>query len=443
MNIRQTAEAVTTEPCELSAVAAAAAIARGELTSVALVTSLLNRIAERREAVQAWVYLDPEKALAEARAADARTADVLAPSGPLHGVPVGLKDIINVAGMPTRFNSPIYPDYIPFANSACAAMIRKAGGFILGKTVTTEFANRHPGPTMNPHDPARTPGGSSQGSAAAVADRQVPLAIGTQTSGSIIRPAAFCGIVGYKPSFGEISRVGVKPHSGTLDTLGLCARSVGDVELLRAVLVGIPYEPVAPATGRLRVAICRDHWDAAEPAARASVESVARLMEASGAEIGELVLPPALFQGWQEDHRRIANFEAARGFGHEKRLHRDKLSREFYEGRVLDGEMCSVDDYIAAQRRSEAMRVWIEGALEDIDVVLTPAAAGEAPLGLARTGDAGFNSLWTLLYTPSLTLPCGRGPAGMPLGVQLIGRRFEDERLFAIASAVEQMLARV
>ncbi|MFT0858615.1 amidase [Ancylobacter sp. G4_0304] len=437
MNIRQTATvALASEPCDLGATEAAAAIAKGALSSRELVESCLARIAERDGEVRAWAHLDPEQALADARAADA-----VPPKGPLHGVPVGLKDIINVAGMPTRFNSPIYPDYVPVADSACAAMIRRAGGLILGKTVTTEFANRHPGPTMNPHNRAHTPGGSSQGSAAAVADRQVPLGIGTQTSGSIIRPSAFCGIVGYKPSFGEISRVGVKPHSGTLDTVGLCGRSVADVELLRAVLVGIPYEPVAPSGLKLRVALCRTaEWEQAEPSTRDAIEAAARLLAEAGAGITELELPEAVFSGWQDDHRRIANFEAARSFGHEKRLFLDQLSRDFYEGRVRDGERCRVEDYIASQRRAEAMRVWIEGAMEEIDLILTPAAAGEAPAGLAKTGDARFNSLWTLLYTPCVTLPFGHGPAGLPLGLQLVGRRFEDERLFAIAAAVESLL---
>nr|WP_281493657.1 amidase [Ancylobacter koreensis] len=431
------APAAATEPCDLSATEAAAAIAARELSSQELVASCLNRIARRDDAVRAWAHLDPEQALARARAADARP-----PSGPLHGVPVGLKDIIDVAGMPTGFNSPIYPGYVPAADSACAAMIRKAGGLILGKTVTTEFANRHPGPTRNPHDPARTPGGSSQGSCAGVADRQVPLGIGTQTSGSIVRPAAFCGIVGYKPSFGEVSRVGVKPHSGSLDTLGLCGRSVGDVELLRAVLVGVPYRPEAPSCLSLRVALCRgESWEAAEPCSRQAVEETAAALVQAGAELRELELPPAIFGGWLDDHRRIANFESARSFGHEKRLFADKLSRDLYEGRIRDGERCTVDDYIAAQRRAEAMRGWMDEAFDNFDVVLTVAAAGEAPLGLAHTGDARFNSLWTLLYTPCLTLPRGTGPNGMPLGIQLVGRRFEDERLFAIAGGVERLIA--
>jgi amidase len=425
----------TSRPSDLSAVDAAAAIARGELSSQELVASCLQRIAERDDAVMAWAHVDPDGAMAQARAADAKES-----VGPLHGVPVGLKDIIDVAGMPTRFNSPIYPEYVPRADAACAAMIRKAGGLILGKTVTTEFGNRHPGPTRNPHDPSRTPGGSSSGSAAAVGDRQVPLSIGTQTSGSIIRPSAFCGVVGYKPSFGEISRVGVKQQSGSLDTLGLCGRRVADVELLRAALAGIPYQPEAPHGFGFKMALCRpSDWDTAEACSREGVERAASDIEAAGAEVVELKLPTDLFGGWLDDHRRIANFEGARNYGHEKTLFKEKLSKDLYEGRILNGERCPVEEYIAAQRKAEAMRAWMDDAFEQFDVILTLSSAGEAPRGLAHTGDARFNSLWTMLYTPCLTIPRGFGPNGMPLGIQLIGRRFEDEKLFALASSIESL----
>ena len=433
MNMTMTVE--TSRPSDLSAVEAAAAIARGELSSQELVASCLERIAERDDAVKAWAHFDPDEAMAQARAADAKEA-----AGPLHGVPVGLKDIIDVAGMPTGFNSPIYPGYVPTADAACAAMIRKAGGLILGKTVTTEFGNRHPGPTRNPHDPSRTPGGSSSGSAAAVADRQVPLSIGTQTSGSIIRPAAFCGVVGYKPSFGEISRVGVKQQSGSIDTLGLCGRTVADVELLRAALVGIPYRPEAPHGFRFRMALCRPYdWDTAEACSREAVEKAASDIEAAGAEVFELKLPTDLFGNWLDDHRRIANFEAARNYGHEKTLFKEKLSKDLYEGRIANGERCTVEEYIAAQRKAEAMRAWMDDAFDEFDAVLTLSSAGEAPRSLTNTGDAKFNSLWTLLYTPCLNIPRGLGPNGMPLGIQLICRRFEDEKLFAFASSIENL----
>ena len=370
----------------------------------------------------------------------ARAADATAPVGPLHGVPVGLKDIIDAYGMPTRFNSSIYPDYWPDADSACAALIRQAGAIIMGKTATTEFANRHPGPCRNPLDLARTPGGSSSGSAAGVADHQVSLSLGTQTSGSIIRPAAFCGIVGFKPSFGEISRVGVKQQSGSLDTLGLCARSVSDIGLLQSVLTWQPYQAVVASGFKLRIKLCRPpEWEQASAESRKAVEAAASALEQAGATLDELVLPPALFDDWQTQHRRIANFESARNFAFEKSRHREKLSKALYEGRIRDGEACTLEQYVAVQRKADAMRSWYDEAIADVDAVVTLSSAGEAPLGLEGTGTATFNSLWTLLYAPCITLPAGLGPAGMPLAVQLVGRRFADEALLGVAAAVEQM----
>jgi Asp-tRNA(Asn)/Glu-tRNA(Gln) amidotransferase A subunit family amidase len=232
----------------------------------------------------------------------------------------------------------------------------------------------------------------------------------------------------------------VKQQSGSIDTLGLCGRTVGDVELLRAALVGIPYRPEAPHGFRFRMALCRpSDWDTAEACSRDAVERAASDIEAAGAEVIELKLPVDLFGGWLDDHRRIANFEAARNYGHEKTLFKDKLSKDLYEGRIVNGERCTVQEYIAAQRKAEAMRAWMDDAFDQFDAVLTLSSAGEAPRSLTNTGDARFNSLWTLLYTPCLTLPHGFGPNGMPLGIQLVCRRFEDEKLFALASSVESL----
>lgn len=426
-----------TDPARLSAGEAADAIAAGTLTSEQLVRACLDRIADRDATVRAWAHLDADLALAAARAADRS-----APRGPLHGVPVGLKDIIDTYDMPTACNSPIWANRRPYADSAVAALIRAAGGIILGKTVTTEFANRHPGETRNPLNPAHTPGGSSSGSAAAVADFQVPLALGTQTSGSIIRPGAFCGIVAYKPSFGEVSRVGVFQQSGSLDTLGLCARTVGDIERLRAVLVGIPFTAAPPLASPPRIGLCRTpQWNEASPAAQAALEEAARVLAAAGATLVPFDLPPALFSDWLSVHRRIANFESARNFAHERHRHRNLLSPALGEGRIRDGEATPLDAYVAAQRSSEAMRGWAEEAFGGLDAVITLAAEGDAPLGIGATGSATFNSLWTMLYTPCLTIPYGTGAAGLPLGLQLVSARHEDERLFAVAHWAGRALA--
>jgi amidase len=356
-------------------------------------------------------------------------------------VPVGVKDIIDVAQMPTRCNSPIYQDNVAKTDAACIALIKDAGGIILGKTVTTELANRHPGPTKNPHDSSRTPGGSSSGSAAAVADHQVPVALGTQTSGSVIRPSAYCGVVGYKPSFGVVSRAGVKELSGSLDTVGLCARTIGDVALMRAVLAGVPYEPISRIDTKLRVGVCFPPGiERAEQYARRVVELAAESITASGMNVSELVLPDKIFGDWLLHHGRIVGFETTRSLTFEKTNHRRDLSQEILEGHIKDGELCTYDDYVESQRKSDEMRGWIESEFSNFDVILTLSTAGEAPLGLAYTGDATFNSLWTLLHTPALTLPFGRGPSGMPIGVQLVGRRFNDEKLLMTASAIEEIL---
>src|SRR5215510_5440760 len=243
----------------LTASEAAARLAAGTLTAEALVRDLLER-AQTRAGVKAWVWLDPEQALAQARAADRAGRP-----GLLAGVPVGVKDVIDTVDMPTQHGSPIYRGNRPYADAACVALIRAAGGVIFGKTVTTEFANRHPGPTVHPHNPAHTPGGSSSGSAAAVADFQVPLALGTQTGGSTIRPAAFCGVIGYKPSFGEFSRVGVKMQCHNLDTLGVICRRLDDVALMRAVLTAQDLKRVDRASAAPRIGFCRTpQWEHAD-----------------------------------------------------------------------------------------------------------------------------------------------------------------------------------
>src|SRR5215471_14268218 len=240
-----------TAPNELSAAAAIAQLASGELTAEALTRACLDR-AEERAPVKAWTWLDPAQALAQARAADRAGRP-----GLLAGLPIGVKDVIDTFDMPTQHGSPIYRGNRPFADAACVALTRMAGGTILGKTVTTEFANRFPGATVNPHNPAHTPGGSSSGSAAGVADFQVPLGFGTQTGGSTIRPSAYCGVIGYKPSFGEFSRVGIKLQCQNLDTLGLICRSLDDIALMRAVLIDMPYRTIDRGTGAPRIAVCR------------------------------------------------------------------------------------------------------------------------------------------------------------------------------------------
>jgi amidase len=416
----------------LTASAAAARLAAGTLTAETLIRDCLER-ALARASVKAWVCLDPEQAVAQARAADRAGR-----SGLLAGVPVGIKDVIDTVDMPTQHGSPIYGGNRPFADAACVALIRAAGGVIFGKTVTTEFANRDPRETVNPHNPAHTPGGSSSGSAAAVADFQVPVGLGTQTGGSTIRPAAFCGVIGYKPSFGEFSRVGIKMQCHNLDTLGVICRSLDDVALMRGVLLAVDPQPVDRATAAPRIGFCRTPaWNHADAGTQALLERTAARLAAAGATVREVALEPADIL---DHHRRIFEFEAARNYAYEYEVHGDKLSSALRDGLLTPGRALPLSAYIEAIETAEAFRRRLDDLFAEFDVLLAPSAVGEAPEGLTSTGDARFNAIWTLAWTPCVTLPAGTGRKGLPLGIQLVGPRFRDEALLDAAAWVEARL---
>ncbi|HVB17198.1 MAG TPA: amidase [Stellaceae bacterium] len=424
-----------TGPNRLSAAEAIAQLGTGGLTAEALTRACLDRANERKD-VKAWEWLDPAQALAQARAADRDGRP-----GLLAGLPVGVKDIIDTADMPTGHGSPIYRGNRPFADAACVALLRMAGGTMMGKTVTTEFANRFPGATVNPHNPAHTPGGSSSGSAAAVADFQVPAALGTQTGGSVIRPAAFCGIVGYKPSFGEFSRSGIKLQCHNLDTLGILCREVADLPPLRAALLAAPLRPIDRISAAPRIGLCRTPaWERAEPAAQALIERAASRLATAGARVTEVSFAPA-FATILEHHRRIFNFEASRNYAYEYEQHNEQVSRVLRDTVLTPGRELPLAAYVEAIETAEAFRRHLDDIFADVDILLTPSAAGEAPEGLGSTGDPSFNSIWTLAWTPCVTLPAGLGPKGLPLGVQLIGRRFGDEALLDAAAWVAARLA--
>ena len=412
------------EPHRLTALRAGAAIAAGQLTSVALTEACLARIAERDDAVGAWIHLDPEAALDEARKRDSEE-----PRSALHGVPVGVKDIIDTHDMPTCYGSPIYsPGTRPAWDASCVALLRNAGMTVLGKTVTTEFAMRHPGKTRNPSDPGRTPGGSSQGSAAGVADHQVPLAIGTQTAGSVIRPASFCGAVGYKPTFGLIHRSGVKPLSESLDTIGSLARSVEDAAAFARAMAGLPFSTVEPA--RARFALCRSPaWPEVQPASEAAME---RAVGAAGDRIPAIELPSPC-----EDlliaHDVIMAYEAARALAHEHFNHADELSEAILKV-IGTGEAFFHTRYLWARDVQAGAAAAFNDIFGGTDVLITPAAPGEAPEGLGWTGTPEFNRIWTTIGAPCVTLPGVAGPNGMPVGVQLVGRPGHDDALLAAAA---------
>jgi Asp-tRNA(Asn)/Glu-tRNA(Gln) amidotransferase A subunit family amidase len=413
---------------ELTASQIVAAIAPGRTTCEAVMRACLDRIAARDADVQAWAYLDPDQAIAAARAFDRSGR-----RGPLAGVPFGVKDIIDTADMPTEWGTPIHRGRRPNRDAACVALTRKAGGVLLGKTVTTEFANLHPGPTRNPHDLARTPGGSSSGSAAAVADFMVPIALGTQTTGSTIRPASFCGVFGYRPTYGEHRLHGVMEASGSLDTLGILARSLEDIALYRDVLLGVPPQPIAEVEGPPRVGLCRTHnWDQVEPSTRCLIEDAAQRLARAGASVADVTLPDD-FARLNEAHRWISSFEFARTFTWEIEHHWDEISETLRNGRLADGLSCSFERYIEMQELAERCRRRMDDAWQDQDVLLTPSAIGEAPVGLFAFAGAPFYMMWTVLHLPTVTLPLFTGPNGMPVGAQVLARRHDDRKLFACA----------
>ncbi len=420
----------------LSARDAAQEIAAGRLSSEALVRACLDRIAEREPVVGAWQFLDRDMALAEARRRDASP-----PSGPLHGVPIAVKDLIDTVDMPTGYGSPIYRGHRPAADAACVALARAAGAVALGKTVTTEFACFTPGKTANPHNPAHTPGGSSSGSAAAIADRMAPLAFGTQTAGSILRPAAYCGVVGYKPSFGLIPRAGVKPLADSLDTVGTMARNVADAAFLAGVLSGRPalrhvaMPGAAPRFGLYRTPM----WEEAEPSTATALDHVREALERAGARVEEIVIAPE-HRGLTAAHDLVMGFELAQSLAYERIERSAELSPRLAQ--QLDAGMAvGADAYEAALAETAAARSGLDGFFGSCQAILVPAAPGEAPQGLGYTGNPVFNRMWTLLGVPCVTLPAIWGDSGLPTGVQLVGRLGADAALMAAAMFVEHALA--
>jgi Asp-tRNA(Asn)/Glu-tRNA(Gln) amidotransferase A subunit family amidase len=414
----------------LSASEAARRIARGELTSEALVSECLQRIAERDEALRAWAFVDQAYALAQARALDRGPR-----RGPLHGIPFGIKDAIDTAGLPTEYNSPIYRGHRPKADAACVMLLKQAGAVILGKTVTTEFANNHPAATRNPHNSAHTPGGSSSGSAAAVADFMVPAALGTQTGGSVIRPAAYCGVAAIKPSFGAINRAGLKMVAESLDTIGVFARTVEDLALTLEGICG--FKKSTPATPR--IGLCRTpRWKDADAASQTNLESAAKRLAAGGASVKDFDMPPTSDQLFDR-HRVVMGYETARALAWEYLTHPDKISATL-RPRLDEGWKVTRADYDAMRETARQCRRALADSMREVDFLLTPSAPSEAPASLASTGDPVFNRAWTLLGVPCVTLPHGRGPKGLPLGVQLVGPYGADATLLGWAAWVERTL---
>ncbi len=428
----------------LSASDATRLIRDGVIRSEQLVEACLTRAREVDADVQAWAFLDPDHALAQARSADEVRLSGQ-PIGPLHGVPVGIKDIIDTADMPTENGSVLHAGRTPSRDATMVAMLRAAGAVIMGKTVTTEFAGRAPGKTRNPHDPAHTPGGSSSGSAAAVAAGMVPLTLGSQTNGSTVRPASFCGVYGFKPTHGLIPRHGMFRLSRTLDHVGLFARTIEDIALLAEQLMGyderdpdsrprarIPYRDVAaeePPLPPMFALVRTPRWDRVDDDAK---EAFAELTDHLGERVEELELSDAVEEA-HEWHRVIMEAEMAVNLGREWDKAPTRLSASL-RARLERGREVGAVDYLRALARIPELNESF-GALfsERYDAILTPAATGTAPQGLDSTGDPTFCTLWTLCGMPALSVPLMQGANGLPLGVQLVGPRHGDARLLRTA----------
>ena len=427
-----------------SAIDARALIERGLLTSCELVEACLKRIDELEPTIGAWAHLDRDIALQQARAADEFRKSGL-PIGALHGLPIGIKDIIDTADYPTERGTVLHQGRQPDRDATLVSLLKEAGAIILGKTVSTEMAVYAPGKTRNPHNPEHTPGGSSSGSAAAVAAAMVSLSVGTQTNGSIIRPAAYCGVYGYKPSFGRISRHGVLEQSPPLDTIGVFARDLADLALIADVLMRydaqdsamIPIAPPCIAGIMAQEVPANPHfafvrspvWDQVEEVTRDGLRELIDATNQAQQKTIDIVDLPPLFDDLHEDHRRLMEGDLARSFADEYQRGKEELSPVLRE-MIERGQQVSSDDYDNALARMQEYNAFLEQVFEDFDAILTPSTAGPAPAGLTATGSPVMNTIWTFCGTPALNVPLLQSAEGLPIGVQVVGAKDDDARLF-------------
>ena len=418
----------------LSALDLARAIEAGTMTPLDVVERCAIAIAERETEVGAFVTLDLEGARKAAQ--QSRLKDK-----PLRGLPVALKDIFDTADMPTEYGSPIYAGHRPKADASMVALINRAGGTLIGKTVTTEFAHLDPGKTRNPHNLAHTPGGSSSGSAAGVAAGFFPIATGSQTGGSVIRPASFCGVAGFKPSYRLLPTIGMKCVSWHLDTAGLFAASVSDVAFAASVIGDRDLRVDGRPPSSPRIGVLRDQpWPAASGDMVAALDKVARAAAGANARVRDIKLTPVLAAAFRA-HTVIQAYEAARSLASEYERSRDKLAKGVLE-LVEQGFATTAGAYDDARRTASQARRALSDLMTDVDVILSPSAPGAAPKGLGSTGSSTFNRLWTLMGTPCVSVPGLTDPSGLPLGVQVIGRFGQDRATLEAARFLEGLLVR-
>ena len=415
------------EPSFLTATKAIQLIKQKKLSRYEWVQSCIKRIKKRESITQAWTFVNFDDALKQAKKFD----DV---KNEKFGIPIGAKDIIDVSGMPTQMGTSFYQNNISARDAASIAISKDAGCIVIGKTVTTELGHRHPGPTTNPHNPKYTPGGSSSGSAASVADFMVPITFGTQTTGSIIRPAAYCGVIGYKPTYGDFDKSGILPNSPSLDTLGLIARSIEDLQLMRSIVI---EEKINSEKNidfkKIKFAFVRTpHWeDQTDECTKNELEKFFEALKKLNFDIHEQNLDELIIEA-SEIHTKISGFEFKRSISAERINHFSKLSEILRNGRLSDGINMSLQTYRKLQKQSEYNKLRIEEKLKQYDCIITPSAPGEALNGLNYTGSPIFNTTWTLVGMPAITLPLFKSKNNLPIGCQIISHRDNDEFLLEL-----------
>ena len=420
-----------TKPYELTATDAVKLLRNKDLSVFEWVTSCFERIREKENEVKAWIYLDEENALKKARELDnSSDADIM-------GIPFGIKDIIDASNIPSGLGTPFYENNIPIRDAASVAVSKQAGCVFMGKTVSTELGHRAPGLTTNPHNKNHTPGGSSSGSAAAVAALMAPVCFGTQTTGSVIRPAAYCGVVGYKPTYGDFDKSGILPNSPSIDTLGLMSRSVEDVSLFRSIL--LEEELVGPKKidlSKISIGFVKTpHWDKTDPSTQSKLEALINTLRLEKFNIIDLNLDQIISKADQL-HIDISGYEFKRSISYERFNHFKELSDILRNGRLNDGYQVTNELYKKAVKEVQVLKANIDSVFDDIDLIITPSAPGEALKGLEYTGSATFNTTWSLSGNPCITIPLFKGKQNLPIGCQLVTRFGNDNQLLDYAKSL-------
>ena len=420
-----------TKPFELTATEAIKLIRNKKLSIHEWVLSCFERIKEKEDIVKAWIYLDEENALKKSKQLDEQS------NNSLLGIPFGIKDIIDASNVPTGFGTPFYKKNIPARDAASVAVAKQSGCVFMGKTVSTELGHRAPGLTTNPHNKDFTPGGSSSGSAAAVAAMMAPVCFGTQTTGSVIRPAAYCGVIGYKPTYGDFDKSGILPNSPSIDTLGLMTRSIEDLSLFRSILLEEEIEELQNIDlKKLKIGFVKTpHWEKTDVSTQSNLETFIDTLKMDKLNIIDLNIDKLISKADQL-HLDISGYEFKRSISFERFNYYDQLSDQLRNGRLNDGYQVSNEKYKTAMKNLNVLKHETDLIFNDIDMLITPSAPGEALKGLEYTGSPMFNTTWSLNGNPCVTLPLFKGEKNLPIGCQLVTKFGDDNRLLDFSKTI-------